>query len=308
MDGQLKSRFTQGEEGRRRLLGQLMEQRVVEHRHDLARLLADAADIRQHEAGDILIHQDHDGNDVAFLLMGKVEILVNDHRVGVRSAGEHVGEMAAIDPKAKRSATVRATDVTVAAWVPEAKIDEIAERFPLLWRGFARLLADRLRERGDLVRRSNPKPRIFIGSSVEGLAIAATIQKGLSHDPMVVRVWTDDVFRPSGYTMTDLVNESASSDFAVFVVRGDDTTRTRDHEAPTPRDNVILELGLFMGALGRERTLLVRPRGANLKIPSDLLGLTALDYDGNAAPDDLEAALGPVCLDIRKTVKRLGPR
>lgn len=285
-----------------------MRQRAVEHHEPLARLIAETAEIREHAAGEELIRQDDGGNEVAFLLMGSVDIFVKKQRVASRSAGEHIGEMTAIDPKAKRSATVRATEATVAAWVTEPKIAEIADGHPSLWRGFARLLADRLRERGALVRAANQQPRLFIGCAVEGLETARIVQKGLDHDPIVVRVWTEGVFGPSSHALSDLLAESARSDFAVFVLRGDDMTRSRGLESAAPRDNVIFELGMFMGTLGRERTLLLRPRGADLKIPSDLLGLTALDYNGTGAAEDLQSALGPACEDIRRLVKRLGPR
>lgn len=303
----MRRRF-EGEEGRRRLLDSLMEQRAVGHDPAIASMIADAAEIREHVVGDILIHQNEGSNDVAFLLVGGVDVLVNDQRIAFRSAGEHVGEMTAIDPKARRSATVRARDVTVAAWVTEPKIVEIAQRHPSLWRGFARLLADRLRERGSLVRAPNTRPRAFIGSSVEGLGVAEAIQKGLTYDHVMARVWTNGVVGPSSTVLDDLLSETARSDFAIFVLRADDMTRTRGLESAAPRDNVVFEVGLFMGALGRERTLLVKPRGADLKLPSDLLGLTTLDYDSSASPDDLEAVLGPVCSDIRKTIKRHGSK
>lgn len=303
----MKTRF-EGDEGRRRLLDLLMDQRAVGHDEALARRLVDAAEIREHSKDEVLIAQGDGGNDVAFLLVGSVDVFVNEQLVASRAAGEHVGEMAAIDPKAKRSATVRAREAAVAAWVPEAKIVTIAHEYPSLWRGFARMLGDRLRERGRHVRAKNAKPRVFVGSSVEGLEVAQALQKGLSHDPMLVHLWPDDVFAPSSYTTNDLLVESERSDIAVFVIRGDDVTKSRGAEAVSPRDNVIFELGLFMGALGRERTLLVRPRGAGLKIPSDLLGLRALDYDATAAPQDLAAVLGPVCTEIREVARRLGPR
>lgn len=303
----MKSRF-EGNDGRRRLLDALLEQRAIAHDQAIAQQIADIADIRVHQTGDVLMRQDDNGNDVAFLLAGRVDILVNMQRVAVRKAGEHVGEMTAIDPKAKRSATVRASEETVAAWVTEPQITEIAQRHPALWRSFARLLADRLRERGELVRTPNPQPRLFIGSSVEGLEIARIIQKGLVHDPMVVTTWTNGVFGPSGVPVNDLLAEATRSDFALFVLRGDDMTQSRGTDSPAPRDNVIFELGMFMGALGRERTLVLRPRGANIKTPSDLLGITPLDYNAAVAPGDLESALSPSCHEIRGLVKRLGPR
>ncbi len=304
---ELKTRF-EGDDGRRRLLDLLKHQRAISHDEALAKRLLEVAEIRQHEVGAALMRQGDGGNDLCFLLMGSVDIFVNEQRVATRSAGEHLGEMAAIDPKAKRSATILAKEVSVAAWVPEAEISKIAEVHPSLWRGFARGLADRLRERGSLLRAPNPKPRVFLGSSAEGLTVANTIQFGLSHDRMLVKMWTNQTFAPSGYTLDDLLVESTKADFAVFVALGDDTTRSRGTESNSPRDNVVLELGIFMGALGRARTLIVRPRGVDLKIPSDLLGLNVIDYDATAAPEDLSSALGPVCLEIRGVVNKHGPR
>jgi predicted nucleotide-binding protein with TIR-like domain len=45
----------------------------------------------------------------------------------------------------------------------------------------------------------------------------------------------------------------------------------RNDETLGPRDNIVFELGLFMGRLGRERTFIVRPASGPLKIPSDLV-------------------------------------
>ena len=53
--------------------------------------------------------------------------------------------------------------------------------------------------------------------------------------------------------------------FAVLIATPDDQVRSRGADAPAPRDNVILELGLFMGGLGRPRTILVKQRGQALR-------------------------------------------
>jgi predicted nucleotide-binding protein len=58
--------------------------------------------------------------------------------------------------------------------------------------------------------------------------------------------------------------------------------------------------------LGRERTLIVKPRGANIKMPSDLLGFTPLEY-AEGSPDTLASRVASVCNDIRKAVQSLGP-
>lgn len=70
----------------------------------------------------------------------------------------------------------------------------------------------------------------------------------------------------------------------------------------SPRDNVLFELGLFMGALGREKTFIVHCRDKDIDLPTDLAGVTLATFrdrsDGN-----LQAALGPVCLDIKEAIR-----
>ena len=44
------------------------------------------------------------------------------------------------------------------------------------------------------------------------------------------------------------------------------------------RDNVIFELGLFMGRLGVQRAILMEPRGTDVKLPSDMAGVTTVSY------------------------------
>jgi CRP/FNR family transcriptional regulator, cyclic AMP receptor protein len=162
-----------------------------------------------------------------------------------------------------------------------------------------------------MIHAPNAEPNIFICSSTEGLAEAEQIQVGLDHHASNVSVWTDQVFGPMKHTMEDLEQELETADFAIAVVTGDDVVRSRKKQARVPRDNVIFELGLFMGQLGRERTIIVRPRGIDLKLPSDLLGLNPLSFSPPSDPRDarqLAVSLGPVCTQLKTLFDRLGPR
>jgi len=102
-------------------------------------------------------------------------------------------------------------------------------------------------------------PALFIGSSSEGLAVAQAIQTQLQHDTEVT-VWNEGTF-PLGQTALEgLVNALDRFDFAVLVLTPDDTVLTRKSEHLAPRDNLLFELGLFMGRLGRSRTFVVCER------------------------------------------------
>lgn len=145
------------------------------------------------------------------------------------------------------------------------------------------------------------RQKAFIGSSTEGLAIANSIQKSLAQDLNMV-IWNQDsVFRLGDATLEALEAAVLEYQFGVFVFSPDDRLYTRGETRPAARDNVIFELGLFIGKLGRRRAFVVHPGKSAIVLPSDLLGITTAVYD----PDDknLDDALEPVCNRIRNAVR-----
>ncbi|XXX76399.1 TIR domain-containing protein [Sorangium sp. So ce134] len=146
------------------------------------------------------------------------------------------------------------------------------------------------------------RQRIFIGSSVEGLRVAEHIQLGLDYDADCT-VWSQGVFGLSGGTLESLCSAIRDFDFAVLVLTPDDLVQKRSQTVNSPRDNVLFELGLFMGALGRERTFIVYCRDEPIGLPSDLAGVTAATF-ARRADGNLQAALGAVCTQIRNAVSR----
>lgn len=120
-------------------------------------------------------------------------------------------------------------------------------------------------------------------------------------------VWTHGVFRPGRHALSDLVDRARTVDFAIMVLGADDDVESRSEKAQAPRDNVVFELGLFMGALGPERTYMVLPAGVKLKLPTDLAGITHLPYPARA-DKNMAAALSGVVINIIDEIKLAGSR
>ncbi|MBW0435211.1 nucleotide-binding protein [Leptospira yasudae] len=150
------------------------------------------------------------------------------------------------------------------------------------------------------------KPKLFIGSSTESLNIAYAIQQNLLHDSEST-VWSQGVFEIAKTTIESLNKILNHIDFGVFVFNPDDITKIRGNSYPTVRDNIIFEIGLFIGKLGRERVFFIIPNGSELHIPTDLSGVTPGFYESDREDKNYEAATGAVCFQIRNIMKKLGP-
>ena len=118
------------------------------------------------------------------------------------------------------------------------------------------------------------KRKIFIASATETReSLAAPVARHLSDagfDP--VRWWS--AFRLGDSTLERLQELAGSVDGAVFICLGTEKTWYRGETTDIPRDNVILELGLFLQILGRRKAIVVT--GPGVKLPSDLAGITHL--------------------------------
>lgn len=298
------SRF-RGAKGRYRLMWALRKQSILPDNENLFNELADQAELLQFENGEKLIRQNDADNDIYFILAGRLSIVVNGREIAIRNSGQHVGEMVLIDPSARRSASVIAIEQTVVVKICETSFRSLAEKYPRIWQLLAEELADRLRQRNRLVASTNPRPAVFIGSSKESLPVAEAIKSNLEDKDLIVQLWTDDVFGASQFILTELERQVRESDFAVLVLGADDIVESRDEISDAPRDNVIFELGLFMGTLSHERTFMVIPHESDIKIPTDLLGLIPLKYKSGDS-NDLSTLLAPVCDQLRYTIDKIG--
>jgi hypothetical protein len=115
------------------------------------------------------------------------------------------------------------------------------------------------------------KPKIFIGSSSQGYSIAEKVKVNLGSIADCYLWKEPNIWIPMRSTFENLQRMVSYFDFGVFVATGDDWTKTNDKVVLEPRDNVILELALFLGAMGRDKSFLLVEE--DVKLPSDFNGI-----------------------------------
>lgn len=148
------------------------------------------------------------------------------------------------------------------------------------------------------------RPRVFIGSSAEQKAAARALLANIE-DFSQAKVWDHDVFAPSDITVDALIEEANSTQFAIFLVTPDDKVTSRGKRRASARDNVIFELGMFMGTLGRRRAFLVQPRKAGgLQLPTDLMGINTVPYDSERTDGASVTAFTTASERLRKEISK----
>jgi predicted nucleotide-binding protein len=261
----------------------------------------------EYASGKTISRQGDSDNDIYLIVAGSVGVVINKREIAVRNSGTHVGEMALLDPTARRSASIVTKEKTVLLKLSEEKVTRIARKYPDYWRQLAIELSSRLRERTKFIREPNSRPVVFIGSSSDAIVESTYLHRSLQQRDLLCKLWTKGVFQLSQTTIEDLIRASRESDFAVLFLTPDDITTSRGRKRASPRDNVVFELGLFIGALGRERTYLAVPKGIELKLPTDLLGVTHAAYKpAKGSPPDKR--LRGASQLIWERIKELGPR
>ena len=146
------------------------------------------------------------------------------------------------------------------------------------------------------------KPRIFIGSSSEGLSVAQRVKDYFSED-YDCYLWTDDVFKNNQSFLETLMKSASLFDFGFMIFSGDDILVSREAKFDSPRDNVLFEYGLFLGRVGLDRAYIISEKDA--KVPTDMLGISHVIYeveeDGSGkktATESLEKSLASLKCEI----------
>jgi hypoxanthine phosphoribosyltransferase len=151
------------------------------------------------------------------------------------------------------------------------------------------------------------RPRLFVASSKEGLEVARSIQEQIEAKADA-DIWDSGVFGPTDYFMERLEQRADLVDCSVFVITPDDVVTARGKKGPAPRDNVVLELGLFIGKLGRRRAVIFTPTEPKVKLPSDLSAITTIEYRLTSDPGNMPTALGPACNKLKRHLDTLNQK
>lgn len=125
----------------------------------------------------------------------------------------------------------------------------------------------------------SPSGRVFVvhGHDAGPKEAVARLMASLGLTPVILHEQRDQ-----GRTIIEKLEANAKVDFAVVLLTPDDigaAAKEPENRRPRARQNVILELGYFVGQLGRDRVFVLN---AGVEIPSDYQGILYIQFD----PDD----------------------
>lgn len=134
------------------------------------------------------------------------------------------------------------------------------------------------------------KPRLFIGSSFEEINTAKIVESILEKDFDVTiwneNLWDKSVFKLNNNFLHDLLKAPLKFDFGVIIGSPDDKVVVRGKEYLQARDNILFELGLFIGRLGIKRSFFLVHE--DVKDLSDLSGIFVSKFNEKNLADKVD--------------------
>ena len=144
------------------------------------------------------------------------------------------------------------------------------------------------------------RSRVFIvyGHDVQAREQLELLLRRLQLKPIVIQN-----IPGSGDTLIEKLEKLTAADFACVLLTPDDEGRKRDEAAdlrPRARQNVVLELGMVLARLGRQRVAIL-VKGDDIERPSDISGLIYIPFSDhvNDAKNKLAANLQEAGFTIR---------
>jgi Predicted nucleotide-binding protein containing TIR-like domain len=151
------------------------------------------------------------------------------------------------------------------------------------------------------------QPTVFIGSSTEGVNYANGVFAELAAVAEST-VWNQNLFAPTKGNLEEIERLSRQFDFAVLVMTPDDQQTKRNKQQKAARDNVLIEVGIFIGSLGRDRVFILSPQNQSVSVPTDLLGTGLLQFDMERTDQNQRAAVCSACQQITSRIQSIGVR
>jgi len=151
---------------------------------------------------------------------------------------------------------------------------------------------------------SSARPRVFVGSSSEGKPVAERLHALLTEFARP-RLWPN-AFGLGQSFLDEILRQANECEFGVFLMTADDIGLKRGETHAVMRDNVLFELGVFLGALGKDRSFYVYCDDDPPEFPSDLFGVSGATF--RAAPiSETSDSLRPVVVKVHDSIQRLMP-
>jgi uncharacterized SAM-dependent methyltransferase len=146
---------------------------------------------------------------------------------------------------------------------------------------------------------------MFVGSSWEAKGLIRGLSLNLKDEEVDIRNWGTSRWSLSQGTLDGIEQKLDEADFAAFILSADDIAIIRGEQVEVARDNVLFELGLSFGRLGREHTFILAPKGS-LHTPTDLAGITVVQYQ-SSDPDKRKSMDNPAS-ELLEAIQARGRR
>ena len=147
------------------------------------------------------------------------------------------------------------------------------------------------------------RPKAFIGSSSEALGIAYALQENLGRTrklPCGLKVFSSRPSIPWSRFSPRWMHAISAYLFSLPMI-------SRRSGAPRPELSATTSSSNsdYSSAALADRSIFLTPKGADLHIPSDLLGVTGISFLMHGNETNLNAALGPAANRIRNALKNI---
>ena len=120
--------------------------------------------------------------------------------------------------------------------------------------------------------------KIFIGSSRESIELMREVAMWVEEAQCIPLCWDDpELFLPGDNTFLKLQEISRNVDGAILIFSADDKVWYRGDSLLQPRDNLLIEYGIFAGYLGQHKAAICT--AGNIKKATDLAGIVVLELD-----------------------------